>query len=181
MRPSPWLSAALATSATAMASAVVAQADPSNPLIGMVLVRGECGLELMTYGKAVANPSCKPLINTVYRNGRTGFYFTTDEALMTFSGIQPQINQGPDDIIQPVDLILVTKTTNDEPGQPEALPASGRCSFSNPFRGIATTVQCEAETSAGRFSATFHHDGSEPSMLLEDGSESNGSGEPSNP
>ena len=155
-----------------MVPAVLAQTDRSNPLIGMVLVQGACGPELIRYGQAVADPSCEPLINTVYRNGRTGFYFTAGASLLTFSGIEPQINQGPDDIIQPVDLILVTQITTDEPGRPELLPASGRCSFSNPYKGIPTTVQCEAETARGRFAATFHHDGSEPSLLLEDGSES---------
>ena len=181
MRPSAWLSVVLATSASVMASAVFAQVDRSNPLIGMVLVRGACGPELMRYGQTVADPSCKALINTVYRNGRTGFYFTAGRSMLTFSGIEPQINQGPDDIIQPVDLILVTQMTTDEPGQPELLPASGRCSFSNPFRGIPTTVQCEAETARGRFAATFDHDGSEPSLLLEDGSESTPSPDSADP
>ena len=100
----------------------------------------------MRYGQAIADPSCKALINTVYRNGRTGFYFTAEGSMLTFSGIEPQINQGTDDILQPVDLILVTQMTADEPGQPEPrhlISAKSTCELLCELdRGTAASGPC---------------------------------------
>ena len=142
---------------------------PANPMTDMLLLEGQCGPGMVLRGQPQASVSCKPLINTVYKNGRTGFYFSTQRELITFSGVAPQINHGPNTVTQPIDLILINTPGTASPNQPTTLTAKGDCTFSNPFRGLRTTLNCKATTSQGAFIATFVHDGSTPKILLENG------------
>ncbi len=133
------------------------------------MMSGTCTERVELFGKSAVRPKCKPLINTVYKDRRTGFYFTTDDYIVTFSGVAPQVKTSADSSVQPIDLVLFNDIKNGDPNNTTKLSAAGTCDFANPFRGIQVMVKCKAETSRGRFKATFRSDGSEPEILMQGG------------
>ena len=100
--------------------------------------------------------------NTTYRSGRSGFYFVAKDAgALTFSGDgKGQVKKSEDDVVQPVDLLVIFTFK----GETKKSPAVGACSFSNPLKGKAT-VHCKADTTGEHFEAEFLSDGSPPSPL----------------
>lgn len=100
------------------------------------------------------------LMNEVFSNGRTGFTFAMRQGpVVTFSGIAPQVKQGPDAAVQPIDVVIWN--FNSGPARPIPIPAVGRCRFTNPYKGRAT-VSCTATAKDGEYSAEFVTDGSPP-------------------
>jgi hypothetical protein len=140
-----------------------------NPMTELFLLSGSCK-NIVTYGKLVKLKRGKAM-NTLYRDGRSGFYFVAENLILTFSGDGDQkIRTSPDSTTQVIDLVLVNKIEDgNDPNTPDTLPAIGKCSFENPFLGKPTQWRCSAVTKSGDFEATFHHDGSEPLNPLRDG------------
>ena len=135
----------------------------------MLMVAGSCSGGIELFGNKAGRTSCKQMSNTVYKDGRTGFYFVTENYLLTFSGVAPQVTTSPNSAVQPVDLVLFNETKNGNPNQPIKLRAAGTCAFANPFLGIPAVIDCEAETAKGRFAAKFMSDGSEPVIMIKNG------------
>ena len=143
--------------------------NPSNPMTNMLKIKGSCIDAVKIFGRHFKKPTCKPLINTRYKDNRTGFYFMTDNTILTFSGAAPQVKTSADSVIQPIDLILFNDYEKGDPNNPNKLRAAGACKFANPYQGISITIECDAETSQGRFAGKFRTDGSKPITLMERG------------
>ena len=141
------------------------QRSDLTDLLGMP---GKCE-EIVLYGKS-AKKQCQSLFNTVYKDGRSGFYFIAEDMILTFSGNgDQQLRQGSDKSTQAIDLVLMNKPGKGPPERPEMITAIGECSFENPFLGKPTIVKCSAKTEKGTFAGAFYHDGSEPYILIKDG------------
>jgi hypothetical protein len=106
---------------------------------------------------------CLPqLMNVEYVDDRQAFTFTTqrdqETAIISFSGFGPhQFHVSDDDAVQPIDKVIFTFQ-----GSSDHLAAKGTCSFSNPYRGIPSTVSCMVHTSQGTFAGDFVSDGRAP-------------------
>lgn len=136
-----------------------AHSKASTPLKALLLADGECQ-KLMLPGYDFTRGCDGHLANEVYANGRTGFTFTMRTGpVVTFSGIAPQVKQGPDAAIQPIDVVIWNFGSG---AHPIPNPVVGRCKFTNPFKGQAT-VSCTATSKDGEFIGEFVTDGSPPS------------------
>ena len=140
-----------------------------NPIENLIAVSGKCVGNFIFNNKLMPTPQCERLLNTGYKDGRTGFYFFTDKYLVTFSGISPQVSTSKNSVVQPIDLLLISDIQDSNTNQPTKLIAAGTCSFANPYMGIRVFIQCDAETSKGRFAATYESDASEPTTLIRGG------------
>ena len=136
----------------------------------MTSLRGRC-LRVMTAGRNLP-AQCSPdpanalLLNTSYPDGRSGFYIVTDGYILTFSGMgSKQIKNGPNSVVQPVDLILFNKLVNGDANRPTKIRASGICSYENPTRGIPAKIECNAQTEQGQFALEFLHNGKYPEYM----------------
>lgn len=147
--------------ALAMIAAVSgAQAAPRQAEIPtMAIANGACN-RLVIGGTDRTRECSGKLLNTIYRNGRVGFYFVTDTgAALTFTGLgDKQVKPDPDTAVQPIDGVIFGYG-----GKTDRANAVGSCRFTNPYRkpGI---VQCRADTSNGQFEASFRTDGNPPSV-----------------
>jgi hypothetical protein len=123
-------------------------------------LNGRCEKLVVQGMDATASCSGK-VLNTLYRDNRSGFYFVTaDGAALTFSGLgNLQVKPDPDSAIQPVDMIIFGYK-----GQHDRSRAVGQCAFQNPNKG-PSRVQCRATTSAGVFKADFVSDGHPPHVM----------------
>lgn len=131
------------------------------PLSSIAMMNGRC-TGLMFGGKDGSRVCGPKVVNTVYRDGRTGFTFVVgDIAVVTFSGSASQVKDTADIATQPLDKVIFTLTGTGTP--PNALKAAGVCTFSNPYAGVST-IDCTAHTSSGIFRASFVSDGKEPSI-----------------
>lgn len=149
--------------------AAVSSGNPTNPMTDMLMVSGTCTGDVELFGKNAGRSVCKQISNTVYKNGRTGFHFVSENYIITFSGIAPQVTKSPNAAVQPVNLVIFNDTKNGDPSHPTQLRAAGTCDFANPFLGVPVVIDCEAETSRGRFTAQFRSDGSEPVIMIKEG------------
>lgn len=131
--------------------------DDTRNLSALMAVSGTCA-ELLVASEA--RPCGGTLINTIYSDGRVGFYFVVDDSeksAVSFSGQGEQRKMPSEDIwIQSIDgLVLSTGAT----------AATGECRFGNPFEG-ATRIECSAVSEAGDvFVGEFLTDGSEPDIV----------------
>jgi hypothetical protein len=100
------------------------------------------------------------LLNTAFPEiGRTGFYFMAGDIIVTFTGLGSQQKLNEDNVVQPVDgIILHTgKVAN-----PQTYKAAGSCRFGNPWKG-AVEISCHADTDKGLFEGVFVSNGQPPS------------------
>jgi hypothetical protein len=142
------------------ASANPPQATGALDLAYLATMKGACSRLVM--GGQDLSGACQPqILNQVYRSGRTGFTFVAgDKAIVSFSGMgQDQTHDNPDEANQPIDKVTFTQIGADT----KAEPATGVCSYTNPYKG-PSTVKCVAKTARGEFSATFVSDGAEPAV-----------------
>jgi len=141
----------------------------NNPMTDLVSLSGACA-NVILYGKSVER-KCKAAMNTLYKDGRSGFYFIADDMILTFSGNGDlQVRKDPNTSSQAIDLVLFNNPeAGGDPSKPDKLIAIGKCLFENPFRGRPTQIICKATTERGDFEATFNHNGSEPSILMQNG------------
>lgn len=136
----------------------IAQAeDDTRNLAAMVAVSGTC-TDLVIANET--RPCGGTLINTIYDDGRVGFYFVVDDSdksAVSFSGQGQQQKMPAEEIwIQSIDGIVVSTG---------ATAATGECRFGNPFGG-ATRIDCSAVSEAGDvFVGEFLTDGSEPHIV----------------
>jgi hypothetical protein len=137
-----------------------AQGEDEESVQAVLILSGECtSLELA--GRAA--PGCVgTLTNSTYSTGRSSFMFLAgDVALVSFSGMSGDDLRQGDSIVQPLDLVTFRVLGAGINAMPTK--AIGTCRHTNPFAGVAT-INCTAETKAGRFSATFRTDGEPPTV-----------------
>jgi hypothetical protein len=151
------LSAALAATAIAAPSDTFASAER---LLNVAILHGGCtALNFLAHDYTRGCSST--LTNEVYRSGRVDFTFAViTGSIITFSGGAPQVKDGPNAAIQPVDRV-VWKFDAGMPAKP--LPAAGTCRFTNPYQG-RSTVTCTAKGRDGAYSARFVTDGLPPQL-----------------
>lgn len=132
--------------------------DLSN-LAGIATLNGTCSRLVMADNDA--SDSCVgQAINSMYNNGRTGFAFQAgDMAIVTFSGIgTPAKGDLAESKLDHVIFGLVGTGT-----EPNSVPATGKCTYTNPYAG-PSHINCFAKTKSGTFSASFVSDGAEPDV-----------------
>jgi len=133
----------------------------SSPLDYVATMNGTCSH--LVYGGRDGSKACVPkVVNDVHKDGRTGFTFLVgDIAVITFSGVAPQVKDDANTVTQPLDEVVLTLTG---PGAaPKTVKAAGSCTYTNPYAGPGK-VDCTAHTSQGSFEASFVSDGQTPSM-----------------
>lgn len=135
------------------------QSGDMKNLRAVAMMHGTCG-KLVMAGEDVSE-GCQGLItNTMYKTGRTGFVFTAgDVAVVTFSGAgaPAQGDQASARLDKVIFTLIGTGT------EPNVLPATGTCTYTNPYAG-PSRINCSATTKIGRFSGTFVSDGEEPDI-----------------
>ncbi|MCJ2099468.1 hypothetical protein [Methylobacterium sp. E-046] len=126
----------------------------------MAVANGTC-TRLSIQNREYGNQCSGKLLNTIYPDGRVGFYFVTEAgAALTFTGMgSRQVKPNADTAVQPVDGIFFTYK-----GKTDRLSAVGTCRFTNPYQR-AGTVACHADTPNGPYEAAFRTDGKPPSVL----------------
>ncbi|AWN41103.1 hypothetical protein [Methylobacterium durans] len=149
--------AALALAAILVPPGAVRAAPEPAALPTFVSADGICE-RLVVAGRDLSR-SCKGrFLNTIYRNGRVGFYFIAEDgAALTFTGMgSDQVKPNSDSAVQPIDGIIFGTG-----GRSERAKAVGACRFSNPYKPPGT-VRCRADTERGAFEAAFTTDGKPP-------------------
>jgi len=138
-----------------------AQGAVAAPLSQLATMNGRC--TSLTFAGKDGSKACQPkVVNSVHTDGRVGFTFLVgDIAVITFSGVAPQVKDTANIATQPLDTVIFTLTGMGTP--PNDLKAAGVCTFSNPYAG-PSKINCTAHTSNGIFRATFVSDGKEPSI-----------------
>ncbi len=161
------LSLALALLVAAALGAEAAPPDkaPKKPetsnIAQLVTVSGEC-TRLVQAGARVEG--CKPvLMNLNYSTGVSAYWFMTERTIVSFSGDgSRRVEQGPSTVVQAIEKVIVAAATHgfkDEDAKEET--AVGFCRFGDPtIKGA--TMECVAQTPAGRYEGVFVTDGSPP-------------------
>jgi hypothetical protein len=146
--------------AISLLHAGAATAAPEAAHVRAVMILDGSCRKLVLPGHDLTQGCDGRLVNEVYSNGRVGFTFVlTPGPIVSFSGIAPQVKQGPDAAIQPIDMVIWG--FNSRPVRPIPNRVVGRCRFTNPYKGQAT-VSCRATAKDGEYSAEFVTDGSPP-------------------
>ena len=142
---------------TVPAVATKRQSGGLQNMKSVIFAKGKCD-RLIIFGND-KSAQCKPaLINSEFKDSRTGFYFSaSDSIIVTFSGMgDNQVKEDKDTAVQPIDRVIVGGA-----GEPSNIPAVGECRFTNPYKGPAP-VHCTATTKLGKFEGNFVTDGNEP-------------------
>lgn len=127
----------------------------------MQMVKGSCK-KLVIFGRDKTKSCAGKLINAVYENGRSGFWFVlARDRIVAFSGYsQKTVGDRSGADIRPIDRIIIQG-----PGMPADAPipaAVGVCRMTNPDRG-AIRVECKGMVDgAGVVEGAFVSDGSPP-------------------
>ncbi len=123
---------------------------------GITVLRGNCAQ--LVIGEDDLTSKCEQkLLQTAVNEQNIDFYFsTTDGRLYIFNGTDG-VNPSPD-----TDITQINKVIFSENEKNTDYPASGRCSYGNPYKG-RTTVLCSGTLQDNRrFDATFITDGQPP-------------------
>lgn len=154
------LLAALAL-APATASAQGAAAPPSaEPLEAMFTLNGTCS-QLIVSGDDLSGHCDNVVLNTVHKDGRTGFLFVArDLAVATFSGDDHPAVAGKATV--QLDRVVISTLIHGK-ASPVTLPATGTCVYAN-SDGKQITINCRAATRRGAFEAAFVSNGQPPRM-----------------
>lgn len=144
-----------------VAALVTTIPDVANASTMMASLNGTC-LDVRFFGR-ISTIKCAKSLNIIHPNGRSGFYFVLDDdTVITFSGRGSRNQAGGSTDVQAIDMILLNNARVNN--RSDQIPARGSCTFSNPFRGIPTTINCRANTARGIFEVKFAHDGSQPQV-----------------
>ena len=136
-----------------------ATAQGPQPLRSLATLSGACQ-QLTLAGRDASKACIGKLVNTAYRNGRSGFTFAAgDLAVITFSGIDSaaQGNHAAIRLDKVIFTLLGTGT------KPNSISATGQCLYSNPYVGPAY-IRCSAATNSGPFTASFRSNGEPPEL-----------------
>lgn len=147
----------LALAALALLSTPVLAQQMPKSLIG---IDGQCQV-LAFDGKDRTADCGKTLLQTIYADGRVGFYVVlgAEGDILTISGYD---GDKPDDDTQlhNIDKVILGSAGQD----PTEYTASGLCSYGNPYNG-PSTVACQGTTKGGfAFLLVFRTDGTEPTI-----------------
>ena len=130
----------------------------ARPSSGATLatMTGQC--HTLILGGTDASAQCEgKVVNTAYRSGRSSFQFTIrDRAILGFHGVDSPA--GNDQAVLRIDGISLNLMMGTPP---TTSPASGTCSYTNPYAGPAM-IRCSAISAGRRFEASFEADGRAP-------------------
>ena len=157
MRSLDFISCALGTFLCGAIVATSAVEAEEARLTALVNLKGTC--RKLTVKGTDQTAVCRGvLVNSIYSDGRTGFYFAAaDGFFLTFSNRgQEQIKPDANTAISPVDMVLAGYK-----GGVDRIRATGSCKFTDPYHGPAPVV-CRAETAVGVFEGSFVSDGGKP-------------------
>jgi hypothetical protein len=128
-------------------------------LQAVAILNGNC-TQLSFAGKDATRACVGKITNTMYKTGRTGFVFMAgDLAVITFSGADNPA-QGDQATVRLDKVIFTLVGTGTEPN---VIPATGNCRYTNPYAG-PSRITCSASTKDGKFSGAFVSDGAEPDI-----------------
>ena len=137
----------------------VAQSSNMRNLHAVAFLNGKC-TQLTFAGKDGTRACVGKITNTMYKTGRTGFVFMFgDHALITFSGADSPA-RGDQATVRLDKVIFALIGTGTEPN---VIPATGICTYTNPYAG-PSRINCSASTKVGKFSGAFVSDGAEPDI-----------------
>ncbi|MBR0555019.1 hypothetical protein J5J10_04930 [Ciceribacter sp. L1K23] len=120
-----------------------------------VTFSGQCLRVAM--GKQDMTPACTGMLGgSEHADGRNGIYFLmANNHIVTFSGKATDKRGG-----FPIDRVVFN--TGEEAVKPQAVRATGRCSYTDPSRG-PVTIRCVGALAEGTsFVASFRTDGTPP-------------------
>ena len=140
--------------------------DAPRKMTAMTFMKGLC--RHMTMNGEELKPCKGTLASFSYDDGRQSFIFangslTTQDTQMTitFSGnAQGQVAQADGSVTRPVDLVISGST----PQNMTDHPATGTCTFSDPFAGVAK-ISCQAKTDTANWTGEFITDGGKPDVV----------------
>ena len=138
----------------ASVGAAAAQA-PQN----VVSVDGTCQ-RLVIEGRSLAGNCGATVLQTIYADGRTGFYISAADGsrVFAFSGFEQSFS-GQTEVTQKLDKVILI-------GEPAtSIPVTGTCTYGNPYAGPMTIFCDAADQSGNRYRFEFLTDGSEPEIL----------------
>ena len=140
-------------------AAAEAQDRNLSNLHAIAIMNGTC--DGLVMGDKDASSGCEgKLTNTMYKTGRSGFTFLVgDLAVVTFSGADSPAKGN----IARIRLDKVIFTLIGTGTKPNVVPATGTCTYTNPYAG-PSHVTCSASTKSGRFSGSFVSDGKPPDL-----------------
>jgi hypothetical protein len=153
--------AAIACVFTVCAIAMPANAQDRNleNLSAIAIMNGRCS-QLVFAGKDATRACVGKITNTMYKTGRAGFVFMAgDLAVITFSGADSPARG--DQATVRLDKVIFTLVGMGT--EPNAIPATGTCTYTNPYAG-PSRINCSASTKEGKFSGAFVSDGAEPDI-----------------
>ena len=134
-------------------------AAAAQALQHVVSVDGTCQ-RLVIEDIALSGNCGAAVLQTIYDDGRTGFYITAADGsqVFAFSGFE-QSSPGQTEVTQTLDKVILS-------GEPAtSIPVTGSCTYGNPYAG-PMTILCDAQdTSRQRYQFEFVTDGSEPEIL----------------
>lgn len=139
--------------------AAEAQDRELSNLHAIAIMQGTC--HRLVIGEKDASSNCESkLTNTMYKTGRSGFTFLVgDLAVVTFSGADSPAKGNSASIrLDKVIFTLIGTGT-----EPNVVPATGTCTYTNPYAG-PSRVHCSASTESGRFSGSFVSNGQPPDI-----------------
>lgn len=125
----------------------------------MFMFHGTC--DRLTLPEGDRTHDCHPTAgHMIYKTGRGAYWFSIPQrALISFSGM----NETTDEDRGTLNLDLVTVSSSLD-AKISGGPASGSCTFFNPWKGRAY-VRCQAHTKGGDYSAAFTTDGQPPQQI----------------
>jgi len=140
-----------------------AASAPAGPLPGLKIagMEGQC-TRLVTRGED-RTAKCDPLLlNNIYDNGRSSFLFFTQnkEAIVSFLGNDSKA-QGDTGTLK---VTQVYMTGFDGKPVPHEMGATGSCTYTNPYKGVAR-VDCKAGSGDNQFEASFVSNGQPPNVF----------------
>ena len=152
--------AAIAMAAIAsFTTPATAQGSNFDNLHAIAMMDGKCAQ--LTFAGQDGTQRCEGKItNTVYKTGRSGFTFLIgDLAVITFSGADSPAKG--DQATVRLDKVIFTLIGTGT--KPNVIPASGSCTYTNPYAG-PSRINCSATTGDGKFSGSFVSNGQPPDI-----------------
>ena len=154
------LGSALAVAALLLPAGAAPAQNGLDNLVGIATMTGSC--ERMALPDRDLTRECAGRIgNSVHGDGRSGFAFFTDRAVISFAG-QDSAAIG-DRATLHVDEVIISRTDTGATPRPQVIRATGACIYTNPYAGVST-ITCDAAAREGRYSARFRSDGRPPDV-----------------
>jgi hypothetical protein len=150
----------LAKAVATIALLLPSHAGAADHIQAFATLKGKC--EKLVLAGADMSARCGNIVSqTAYHSGRTGFYVTVGDHVVTFSGIEGA-KPDADTQLQSVDTVLLN--FGPDKAKPAVKTATGGCAYSNPYLG-PMTISCDAVDDGGEaYLLQFRTDGTPPTI-----------------